>query len=524
MANLNLTDPGKEYYVRIDAIGLLAEVEEEKRAAELHATEKAEANGPKYQAVVKRGWNAALEAVRCRLDAPMSRGELLEALDGMKDGKRWEPAKPTEEQREKRAATGAAFDAALHEQMGQRSTAPTGHPHGMNRDAPGGPTLFVDERRIQSPDDANRLRGHSPDYIVVYHDRTMPHGLRQYLEEAVLAPMQWDIRQREQAKQLDVLDASPAASRRFVEKREHEMNERFSKAMAAALLRIGAMEAKLQRDYAAIDSLKDRASELETELGKARGHDGSEWAMWVSKQLKALEAVNSAQAKQLEYLQAHCGLAITTPDDSPLGLRIRALEQAPRITLDGDGQLLKRIEFLEAQDKLCDESCMEVSNWHGSMGARIQRMEESLRVGVASDNDQDKRLAALESQVSRHHDGLSSRVDPALQRLEHNAQVHLGCINKQAEQLNGFEKQLQELDARTVSLRQVAKQAHAEDGASDETLALHRWRGSSWEDDAINSYFGKATGAHHVELCAVMEASFRGGWRAATIGRLQRGS
>lgn len=44
--------------------------------------------------------------------------------------------------------------------------------------------------------------------------------------------------------------------------------------------------------------------------------------------------------------------------------------------------------------------------------------------------------------------------------------------------------------------------------------AFDQWRSTPWEQPELNKAFGDATGEHHKQLSAVMEAAFRAGWEA----------
>jgi hypothetical protein len=64
-------------------------------------------------------------------------------------------------------------------------------PHGISRD---GSVLYIDESRIRTRHDADKLRGIRANGLVVFRDLSMPLELRTYLENEVLQPIALECR------------------------------------------------------------------------------------------------------------------------------------------------------------------------------------------------------------------------------------------------------------------------------------------------------------------------------------------
>ena len=81
-----------ECWVRVEAVSLVADIDQRIRAAERQGHEKAEASradGWSYKEAVLKGWNCALQAAKTRiavLEQCSSVRDAMAVLDGLKDG------------------------------------------------------------------------------------------------------------------------------------------------------------------------------------------------------------------------------------------------------------------------------------------------------------------------------------------------------------------------------------------------------------------------------------------------------
>jgi hypothetical protein len=381
------------------------------------------------------------------------------------------------------------------------------HPHGVATGEDGRRTLYVNEFKVRSIDDANRLRGLRADQVCTFRDWGMPQRIRDYLENEVIAPIIADANDRNPPKDPPHQSADWAL---WVVKRIEAVEQKAGQ--LGALVTPGGQE----RAHLTLPQL---CHKLETDTAsRATVEELFKRVEGLEKGEAALEKVNTGHARRLHNLEV--GASNREEWFNAVTARLNAIEIWKHDTLAKTlTELVEKVELALGRTEGLDARCGENQRAHNELNATVlknaEEFEDKLRQHRAIFHDLDVRLKKEETRPEPDHRNRFIRWDTQIEQL--NARL----LALETSDDNPGAKKIERarlINEYMAEQRGPTQGPDARHPVQQLTLdeAFENWRASKWgpEHAHLEKAFGEATVEQHRDLSAVMEASFRAGWNA----------